>query len=46
MKRRIDTLIARHKYDGYDSYCKAIKEDTGLREEFVNYITINVSEFY
>ena len=40
MKRRIDTLIARHKYDGYDSYCKAIKEDTGLREEFVNYITI------
>ena len=46
MKRRIDTLIARHKYDGYDGYCKAIKEDTGLREEFVNYITINVSEFY
>ena len=46
MKRRIDTLIARYKYDGYDSYCKAIKEDTGLREEFVNYITINVSEFY
>ena len=45
MKRRIDTLIARHKYDGYDSYCKAIKEDTGLREEFVNYITINVSEY-
>ena len=43
MKRRIDTLIARHKYDGYDSYCKAIKEDTGLREEFVNYITINLS---
>ena len=29
MKRRIDTLIARHKYDGYDSYCKAIKEVTG-----------------
>ena len=38
MKRRIDTLIARHKYDGYDSYCKAIKEDTGLREEFVMYL--------
>ncbi len=46
MKRRIDTLIARHKYDGYDSYCKAIKEDAALRDEFVNYLTINVSEFY
>lgn len=46
MKRRIDTLIARNKYDGYDSYCKALKVNSALLEEFVNYITINVSEFY
>ena len=46
MKRRIDTLIARNKYDGYDSYCKALKVNSALLEEFVNYITMNVSEFY
>ena len=27
MKRRIDTLISRNKYDGYDSYSQAIKKD-------------------
>ena len=31
MKRRIDTLIARYKYDGYDSYCKAIKDRKSTR---------------
>lgn len=46
MKRRIDTLIAKHKIVGYDKYVQAIKTDTALFEEFVNYITINVSEFY
>ncbi|MGN0318873.1 MAG: CheR family methyltransferase [Lachnospira sp.] len=46
MKRRIDTLISRNKYDGYDSYCMALKNDSRLLDEFVNYLTINVSEFY
>ena len=46
MKRRIDTLIARNKHDGYDSYCKALKTDQKVLDEFVNYLTINVSEFY
>lgn len=46
MKRRIDTLISRNKYDGYDAYVKAIRDDKRLFEEFVNYLTINVSEFY
>lgn len=46
MKRRIDTLIAKHKIDGYDKYVQALKTDKALFEEFVNYITINVSEFY
>lgn len=46
MKRRIDTLIAKHKIVGYDKYVQALKADKALFEEFVNYITINVSEFY
>ncbi len=46
MKRRIDTLIAKHKIDGYDKYILSIKSDKELFEEFVSYITINVSEFY
>lgn len=46
MKRRIDTLIAKHKIVGYDKYVLGLKSDKELFEEFVNYITINVSEFY
>lgn len=46
MKRRIDSLIAKHKFDGYASYVRAIKSDKELFEDFVNYLTINVSEFY
>ena len=46
MKRRIDTLISKHKIVGYDKYVQALRQDKALFEEFVNYITINVSEFY
>lgn len=46
MKRRIDTLIAKHKIEGYDKYVVALKTDKALFDEFVSYITINVSEFY
>jgi len=46
MKRRIDTLIAKHKIVGYDKYVQALKSKKAMFEEFVNYITINVSEFY
>ncbi len=46
MKRRIDTLIAKNKIVGYDKYVAALKNDSRLFEEFVNYLTINVSEFY
>lgn len=46
MKRRIDTLIAKHKIEGYDRYVQSLKSDRALFEEFINYITINVSEFY
>ncbi|MDD6811616.1 MAG: protein-glutamate O-methyltransferase CheR [Lachnospiraceae bacterium] len=46
MKRRIDTLIAKNKIVGYDNYVSALKTDKKMFEEFVNYLTINVSEFY
>lgn len=46
MKRRIDTLIAKNKIVGYDKYVAALKADKNMFEEFVNYLTINVSEFY
>ncbi|MCR5420328.1 MAG: protein-glutamate O-methyltransferase CheR [Lachnospiraceae bacterium] len=46
MKRRIDTLINKHKIDGYEEFVKQLKSDKQLFEEFVNYLTINVSEFY
>ena len=46
MKRRIDTLISRHKISGYEDFVKSLKTDKDLFEEFVSYLTINVSEFY
>lgn len=46
MKRRIDALITKHKIDGYESYIRTLKTDKDKFEEFVDYITINVSEFY
>ena len=46
MKRRIDSLIAKHNYKGYDTYVEQLKKDKELFEEFVNFLTINVSEFY
>jgi len=46
MKRRIDTLIARYKISGYEDFVSALKSDKDLFEEFVGYLTINVSEFY
>lgn len=46
MKRRIDTLIEKHKVVGYENYVKLLKTDNEKFEEFVSYLTINVSEFY
>lgn len=46
MKRRIDTLISKNKIVGYENYVAALKSDKTKFEEFVNYLTINVSEFY
>ncbi|MFZ5354190.1 MAG: CheR family methyltransferase [Bacillota bacterium] len=46
MRRRIDSLIKRNNYDDYDDYFKALTQNTKLYDEFINYLTINVSEFY
>jgi len=46
MKRRIDSLISRNNFRQYEEYYKALQTDKDLLEKFLNYITINVSEFY
>jgi chemotaxis protein methyltransferase CheR len=46
MKRRIDALITKRAVKGYDDYVALLKKDKGVFDEFVNYLTINVSEFY
>lgn len=46
MKRRIESLIKKNGFDDYNAYVKALKTDTKVYEEFVNYLTINVSEFF
>ena len=46
MKRRIDTLISKNNIQGYDKYVAVLKTDKERFDEFINYISINVSEFY
>ncbi|WIF94712.1 CheR family methyltransferase [Caminicella sporogenes] len=46
MKRRIESLIKRNNYNSYEEYYNAICKDKKLYDEFINYLTINVSEFY
>ncbi len=46
MKRRIDTLITKHKVEGYDKFVAKLRDDKAVFDDFVNYLTINVSEFY
>lgn len=46
MKRRIESLIKRNNYDSFEVYFNAIGKDKVLYDEFINYLTINVSEFF
>lgn len=46
MKRRIESLIKKNGFIAFDDYVKALKSDRKIYEEFVNYLTINVSEFF
>lgn len=46
MRRRIDTIAKKTGCDSYEEYAKVLKEDKEAFEAFVNFLTINVSEFY
>lgn len=46
MKRRIDSLITKHGINSYAEYVLKLESDKVAYNEFINYITINVSEFY
>ena len=46
MRRRIDTLAHKNGADSYEAYVKLISTDKVKFKQFVNFITINVSEFY
>lgn len=46
MKRRLDSLIRKHGFANYDEYINELKPKTEVYEEFITYMTINVSEFF
>jgi chemotaxis protein methyltransferase CheR len=46
MKRRIDALIIKCKKSSYADYIELLRQDHTRLEEFLTYMTINVSEFY
>jgi len=46
MKRRIDSLITRHSVATYADYVEKLRTDKEMFDEFVTFLTINVSEFY
>lgn len=46
MRRRIDSLIQKCKLNNYNDYVELLKSDNEKLEEFITYLTINVSEFY
>lgn len=46
MKRRLTSLRNKHGYSDFDTYYDALSSKEVLLEEFVDRLTINVSEFY
>ena len=46
MRRRIDTLITKNSKTSYDDYVRLIKSDKDKFDQFINFLTINVSEFF
>lgn len=46
MKRRIDSLLVSKNYPDYYRFLLGLKKDSGLLEDFIEYTTINVSEFF
>lgn len=46
LKRRLDNLLTRQKVDNYGEYFKVISADRQEYHNFLDYLTINVSEFF
>ena len=46
MKRRIESLIRRNELNSFDEYFRLLKRSDRHLNEFLDYITINVSEFF
>ncbi len=46
MRRRIESLIGRKKISSYNEYYDLVSNDQAAFDEFINFLTINVSEFY
>lgn len=46
MRRRLTTLRNKRGFRDFNSYFEALKKDNELLDEFIDRITINVSEFY
>ena len=46
MKRRLTSLRDKNGFNNFTSYYAAIEQDSALKDEFIDRITINVSEFY
>lgn len=46
MKRRIESLIERKGFKGFEDFYKGMEQDKSLLRTFVSYLTINVSQFY
>ena len=45
MKRRLDSLIERNGLNGYQDYIFLLRSDKAKIDEFISFMTINVSEF-
>jgi chemotaxis protein methyltransferase CheR len=46
MHRRLTALMARHKIANFAEYARVLKADSQRRQEFKDYVTINVTEFF
>jgi chemotaxis protein methyltransferase CheR len=46
MMRRLDSYISRGGYDSVVSFCRAIENDSETLQLLMNFLTINVSEFF
>ncbi|MDD6266928.1 MAG: protein-glutamate O-methyltransferase CheR [Clostridium sp.] len=46
MKRRITTLSLKFGFQTYEEFYQDLKKNAERRKQFLNYLTINVSEFY